>query len=426
MADYYYVKDAKVAENGAFHYVNVLLRAKSREKDGEILDIGKKTDLPKTGSVRIVNAAGKILSPAFTDLRCVLRDFCKTEAEDLASVSSSAVAGGFGRVVGAPNGRTLLDQEWAVSLFLENAHRYGLCEILPTSPVSEGNRGEKAVDFDKLTSRGTAAFFDDGQSNSRVLKTAMQACAGNGALLILRAEDPYLASGVMNEGALSRQMRLPGISPLAEDIATARILMLAKDTHCRVHLTQVSTAASADMVRQAKKAGVSVTCDTSPQYFTLTEGSLLFKGANAKFLPPLRTENDVRAIISAIADGTIDALSTDHTPCQTKDKSLGIEKAPFGAVGLESAFGLGMNALVYGGYLTLARYLELWTTAPEKILGIKDAGKIKDFVLFDSQSEYEFEPEKMRCKCRNTPFAHQTLGGQITDTFIAGVYRAGK
>jgi dihydroorotase len=250
-------------------------------------------------------------------------------------------------------------------------------------------------------------------------------------LVISHCEDADLAGNfAVNEGLVSEKLGIPGRPAIAEALMVMRDVMLAKETGARLHIAHVSTALSVEIIRRAKADGVRVTAETCPQYFTLTEEAVLTLGSMARVNPPLRTQQDVDAVVKGLLDGTIDVIATDHAPHSPEEKALPLDKAPSGITGLETSLALALTMLYHTGKLPLNRIVELMSTAPSRILGIQkgriDTGCDADLVIFDPDEPWTVDPDKFRSKGRNTPFKGMTLKGKVKYTIVGGkiVYSA--
>jgi dihydroorotase len=284
-----------------------------------------------------------------------------------------------------------------------------------------------------LVEAGAVAFSDDGRpvKSAALLRRAFERTRSLGVPISDHCEDPSLsAGGVVNEGPVARKLGVRGIPACSEDVCVARDLVIAEATGGHLHVSHLSTARSLDMVRQAKRRGVRVTCEVTPHHFTLTDEALLTHGTNAKMNPPLRSAADVEALRAGIADGTVDAIATDHAPHapQLKAKPLGVD-VPSGVIGLETALGLALTELVHPGLISLWHLISLLSTNPARIihqpLGRLQVGGAADLTLFDPNQEWTYRAAEGRSKSRNTPFDGRTFRGAVTATIVAGraVYR---
>jgi dihydroorotase len=331
-----------------------------------------------------------------------------------------------------PNTSPVIDTADAVADILSRAG-YAPVNILSYAAVTLGQKGRALTDAAALKAAGAAALSDDGMPvmNAALLRDAMRAARAVDMLVISHCEDADLAGDyAVNEGFVSEKLGIPGRPAIAEALMVMRDVMLAKETGARLHVAHVSTALSVEIIRRAKADGVRVTAETCPQYFTLTEEAVLTHGSMAKVNPPLRTRQDVDAVVKGLLDGTIDAIATDHAPHSPEEKALPLDKAPSGISGLETSLGLALTMLYHTGKMPLDRVIELMSTAPSRILSIRkgriDTGFDADLVIFDPDEPWTVDPDKFRSKGRNTPFKGMTLKGKVKYTIVSGkiVYSA--
>jgi dihydroorotase len=288
--------------------------------------------------------------------------------------------------------------------------------------VTKGLEGREPCDYRALKQAGAVALSDDGRPllDSRLLRRALET---SGMPVIGHSEDPYLAAGgVMNEGPAARALGVPGIPNACESIMVLRDIALSELTGAPVHIAHVSTAESIQAVREAKARGVRVTAETAPHYFTLTDEAVLRLGAEAKMNPPLRSERDRRAVREALADGTLDCIATDHAPHAPEEKAAGLEQAPNGIIGLETAFPICME-LVADGVVSLSRLIALLSTRPAQILGLPCGlipGAPADVAVFDPQAEFTIAAAMFRSRSRNSPFIGRRVKGRAAATIVGG------
>jgi dihydroorotase len=299
--------------------------------------------------------------------------------------------------------------------------------ILPYAAVTAGQKGEVLTDAAALQKAGAIGFSDDGMPvmSATLMREAMRAAAGLGSFISSHCEDAGLVKNYsVNEGPVSLKLGLPGRPAVAEELMVLRDVLLAFETGARVHFAHVSTARSVEIIRRAKAEGVRVTAETCPQYFTLTEDAVLTRGSLAKVNPPLRAPADVEAILRGLADGTLDALATDHAPHAAHEKALPLTEAPSGMVGLETSLGLALTALYHTGRLSLSRVVDLMSRRPAEILGVPKGrlapGDIADLVIFDPEERWTVDPDRFKSKGRNTPFAGMELRGKVKYTIVGG------
>lgn len=383
-------------------------------REGRIVQAG--ASLSPCGA-RVLEADGLIAAPGLIDAHVHLRDPGQTYKEDLRSGTAAAAAGGFTTVVAMPNTLPAMDNAGLLSDLQARARVQGLVRVRQVGAISRGLAGEALSDFEALAQAGAVAFSDDGRpvENGELMRLALERAAALGKPVLSHAEE----------------LTLPPELAASESCAVARDICLAEQTGCPVHLCHISTAASVRLIRDAKRAGIPVTAETAPHYFTLSrEDGGCAGNPNAKMNPPLRTPRDRLAVREALADGTIDLIATDHAPHADFEKSLPFEKAPNGIVGLETALALGITELVRGGVLTLPMLLSKLSTVPARLFGLEggslEPGQPADLVLFDENEAWTVDPGALHGKSRNTPFCGRRLFGRVRLTLLAGavVYRA--
>lgn len=392
-------------------------------REGRITQIAPQLSVPDT---RVIRADGLVAAPGLVDLHVHLREPGFEEKETVATGCAAAARGGVTTLVAMPNTKPAADCPEMIRMVMEKAAPTGI-HVYPAGAVTVGQKGEALTDFAALHAAGAPAFTDDGVpiQNLALLRRAMQTAKTLDLPVLDHCEDRDLVKNyAVNEGAVSRQLGLPGRPAIAEELQVMRDAMLAEETGAHVHICHISTGRAVEIVRQAKARGVSISCETCPQYFTLTEEEILRQGAMARVNPPLRTPADRQAILDGLADGTIDAIVTDHAPhCQwEKDKPL--PDAPSGMVGLETSLALALTALYHTGLLSLSRVVALMSASPAALLGL-NAGRIApgdraDLVLFDPEESWTIDREKFASRGRNTPFHGVTVRGKVKYTISQG------
>jgi len=393
-------------------------------KDGRIAPLA---ELPAgLRGVDVLDAGGMIVSPGLVDMHVHFRDPGFLYKEDLISGAEAAAAGGVTTAACMPNTSPVLDSAETVLYVAERAKKAAV-RILPFGAVTVGQRGAALTDAAALKSAGAVGLSDDGMPvmSAEIMRNAMLAAKELGLIISSHCEDAELVKNhAVNAGPVSEKLGLPGRPAVAEEIMAARDAILARDTGARVHIAHVSAAGTVDIIRKAKAAGVPITAETCPQYFTLTEDAILDRGAMAKINPPLRSPRDVDAVIAGLSDGTIDAIATDHAPHAAHEKALPLRDAPSGMAGLETSLALSLTALYHTGRLGLMRLLALMSSNPAKILGQKKGalgvGDDADIVIFDPEERWTVDPEKFRSRGRNTPFSGMTLRGRVKYTIVSG------
>jgi dihydroorotase len=399
---------------------------------GVIKELGK--GLSAGDGCETLEAAGLLVTPGLIDMHVHLRDPGFEYKEDIVTGTKAAAAGGFTSVACMPNTRPVNDNGEVTSYIVNRARDEALVNVFPVGAITLGSRGEELVDMALLKEAGCVALSDDGVPVSDVgmMRRALEAAARVGLPVISHAEELSLAAGgSMNEGPLSRELGHKGIPWAAEDVAVARDVYLAEFTGSPVHIAHVSTRGSVRIIRNAKGRGVKVTCETAPHYFSLTEEAVRICGTNAKMNPPLRGEADLAAIRAGLADGTIDAIATDHAPHQKEEKELEFGKALNGIIGLETSVPLSLG-LVKDGVLGIADLVEKMATNPARILGI-DRGTLKmgaaaDITIIDPELEWVVEAEKLASKSKNSPWLGRKMKGRALFTIVGGkiVYKLHK
>ena len=399
-------------------------------QDGKILRLGRDLAAP---DAQILNAGGLTAAPGLVDIHVHLREPGFEAKETVATGCAAAARGGVTTLVAMPNTRPAADCPEIVRLVRDKAAATGI-NVLPAGAVTVGQKGEQLTDFAALKAAGVPALTDDGVpiQNLALLRRAMLEAKRLNLPLLDHCEDRDMVQNyAVNEGAVSRKLGLPGRPAVAEELQIMRDVMLAEDTGAHVHICHISTAKGVDIVRQAKARGVHVTCETCPQYFTLTEDEILLQGTMARVNPPLRTQADVDGIRAGLADGTIDAIVTDHAPHTAGEKSKPLPDAPSGMVGLETSLALALTGLYHTGLLPLAQVLDLMSAAPAALLGLDKgtlaAGRDADLILFDPDQEWIIDKTKFASKGRNTPFHGRTVRGRVKYTISRGtiIYQEG-
>jgi len=364
--------------------------------------------------------------PGFVDLHVHLREPGYEHKETIATGTAAAVAGGFTTVCCMPNTKPVNDDIAVTGWIIERARATASAHVHPIGAMTMGSAGRELADFRALKQAGCVAVSDDGRPVMRdeVMRRVMQSAAELDLPVIDHCEDTMASGcGCMNEGPVSRAMGWRGMPGDAEYRMIARDIRLARETGARLHIAHLSTADGVEMVRKAKSDGVRITAEVSPHHFTLTDDAVSTYGANAKMNPPLRAERDRTAVVEGLADGAIDAIATDHAPHAEYEKERGMNRAPFGIVGLETALGLTLR-LVQQGRLTLERAITCLTSAPAAVLGLPKGilkpGAAADITLINPDVSWTVDPGRFRSKSRNTPFSGWTLKGQVIRTLVAG------
>ncbi|MGD0584909.1 MAG: dihydroorotase [Oryzomonas sp.] len=391
---------------------------------GLVKEIGKNLKAP--AGVETVDAAGKYVVPGLVDMHVHLRDPGLEYKEDIVSGTRAAAAGGFTSIACMPNTKPVIDNKAVASYIINKARSEGFCNVFPVGCITYGMGGERMAEMGELKEAGCVAVSDDGRpvANAELMRRALEYARGMGILVISHAEDLALVGeGVMNEGFTSTELGLKGIPRVAEDIATARDVMLSEYTNSPIHIAHVSTRGSVRIIREAKARGVKVTCETAPHYFTLTDDAVRGYDTNAKMNPPLREADDVAAVKEGLRDGTIDCIATDHAPHHLDEKDVEFNAALNGIIGLETSLPLSLK-LVEDGVLTINELVAKMSINPSKILGITrgslQIGNVADVTVIDPSVEWTVETEKLASKSSNTPFSGWRMKGVATCTILGG------
>jgi len=400
-------------------------------RDGKIASIekGKKKSgakgEPDSGAV-MIDATGMIVTPGFTDIHVHLREPGFEYKEDIESGSRAAVAGGFTTVCCMPNTDPVNDTASVCEYIRKRAASVALCRVLPVGAISHGLKGEALADIGDLKEAGAIAISDDGKPvmNSLLMRRAAEYASSFDLPIVDHCEDVYLSNGgVMNEGAMSTELGMRGIPAAAEEVQVARDIALAKLTGAHFHITHVSTAGAVELIRDAKKRKINITCDVTPHHLTLTEQALADYDTRFKVNPPLRGEKDVKELIRALNDGTIDCVATDHAPQGIVDKELGFDTAAFGMVGLETALPV-MLKLVNEKKISLKKMVELLTCGINVLRksasnGLRK-GSVADVTIFDPEAKIIVDSSKFSSKSGNTPYEGWKLNGLVKFTIFEG------
>jgi dihydroorotase len=393
---------------------------------GVISEVGSEVELEGL-EMEVIDAAGKIVTPGLVDMHCHLRDPGQEYKEDIETGTKSAAFGGITSVACMPNTKPVADNEAIITYIKSKAKEVGYVNVYPIGAISKGLEGKELAEIGEMKFAGAVAISDDGRPvvDSGLMRRAMEYANMFDMTVISHCEDIGLANdGYMNEGPTATAMGLRGISRAAEEVMVSRDILIAEATGTYIHIAHVSTRGSVELVRQAKKRGVRVTCETCPHYFTLTEKAVEGFNTNAKMNPPLRTDDDVQAIKDGLADGTIDCIVTDHAPHHIDEKRCEFALAYNGIVGFETSLGLGLKYLVEPGILTLAQLIEKMSVNPSNILGISkgslSVGKAADVIIFDPNSDWTVNIEELHSKSKNSPYDGWTLCGKPEYVIVNG------
>ncbi len=404
---------------------DVLIRDGRVEAVGIKLDAGDGERLAAAGCV--LDAAGCVVAPGFIDLHCHLREPGKEYAETIESGGRAAAAGGFTSVLAMPNTQPVNDTASVTHFIIETARQQSPVNVYPVGAISEHSQGERLSTIAEMREAGIVAISDDGLPvmNARLMRHAMSYAAELGIPLIEHCEDLNLTgSGQMHEGYTAVRHGLAGISGSSEDVMVARNILLAEQTGAHFHVAHLSTAQSLEMVREAKRKGLAVTCEVTPHHFSLTDEDIQNYDTNYKMKPPLRSRADRDALLAGFQDGTIDAIATDHAPHAGSEKMQEFDRAPFGIIGLETALGLALDRLVHKGLINLTRLVDLMAVNPAKIAGLERGtlreGAVADVTVFDPERKWTYDVNRGQSRSKNSPFDGASFRGGPVATIVAG------
>ena len=377
---------------------------------------------------QVIDADGLVVCPGLVDMHVHLRAPGLTYKEDIFTGTAAAAHGGVTSVACMANTDPVVDTPEQVRYVKDKAAQANGVHVYPIAAVSMGMRGEEPSDADALKKAGAIALSDDGCNvdNANLMRDVMIHAKRLEMPVLCHCEDTTMVEGrAVNEGSVSRQLWLEGRPAIAEEIMVMRDAMLAEETGAHVHICHVSTAKSVDIIRRMKKRGVAITCETCPQYFTLTEDEILTQGSMARVNPPLRTAKDIKGIIAGLKDGTIDAIATDHAPHSAEEKSRPLTRAPSGMVGLETSLAITLTELYHTGKMKLPEIIKRMTYTPASILRLSSKGRLSlgsdaDITIFDPEEVWTIDPEQFASKARNTPFAGREVKGKVKYTIVGG------
>lgn len=391
--------------------------------DGHIAEVAPNID---AGDAEVINAAGMIVAPGLIDIHTHLREPGQEYKEDIISGTLAAAAGGVTSLTCMPNTKPVIDNLPIVQFLINKAKYQGTANLYPIASITQGMKGQVLSEMGELLEGGCVGFSDDGLpvTDGEMMRRALEYAKTFGAPVIAHSEDVSInAGGCMNEGVVATEMGLKGMPNAGEDAMTARDIMLAELTGGHLHVAHVSTRYSLELIRQAKARGVHVTCEVTPHHFTLTEEAVRGYNTNAKMSPPLRTAEDVAALHVALADGTVDAIVTDHAPHHIDDKNVEFAIAANGIVGLETMLPLTLK-LVGDKVISLTQAIALMTHKPAEVMkidrGTLSVGAVADVVLINPNKEWTVTEEGLHSKSKNSYFIGQTLKGCAMKTLRAG------
>lgn len=374
----------------------------------------------------IIDCTNLYIMPGMIDMHCHLREPGGEHKETIETGSKSAVRGGFTTICPMPNTNPTPDSAIVLERIINEAKRVNLCNVLPFSSVTKGEKGEELVDFDSQLKAGAIAFSDDGMpvENAAMIREAMIKANELGSFISEHCEEKSVSSGAINAGPIAEKLEVGGVLPEAEEIMASRDIAIAETNQLHTHICHISTKTSVNMIRSAKQRGVKVSCETCPHYYSFTVEEVLESGVNAKMNPPLREGDDMLAIIEGLKDGTIDAIITDHGPHAKEEKDKGLAKAPNGIIGFETALPATITNLVDKGHITYLDMVKLMSYNPAKLLNIDrgeiSEGKIADLTIFDPNEEYTYTEDMIVSKSHNTPWIGKKLKGMNKYTIVSG------
>lgn len=393
---------------------------------GVICDVGENIELDDVDGIEVIDASGKYVTPGLVDMHVHLRDPGFTYKEDIESGTKAAALGGITSVACMPNTNPVCDNVTVVEYIKSKASQVAAVNVYPIAAITKGLNSEELAPIGSFKFAGVVAISDDGKpvKSAGLMRRALEYADMFDVTVISHCEEMSIAEGAMNEGAVATELGLKGISNSAEEIMVNREINLAENTGTAVHIAHISTKGSVEAIRQAKKRGVRVTCETCPHYFTLTEESVRGYNTNAKMNPPLRTEEDIEAIKKGLADGTIDAIATDHAPHHIDEKNCEFDMALNGIIGLETSLGLSVKYLVKDGVLSMCELIRKMSLNPSDILGLSKGslsiGASADVIIFDAEKEYTVDVTKFVSKSKNSPYDGYVLCAKPEYTIVGG------
>ncbi len=394
-------------------------------RDGRIVKIAPDVNVIAD---RVIDGSALTAMPGLFDMHVHFRDPGQTHKEDILTGCQAALAGGVTGVLCMPNTAPPVDSPEILSYILEKAKNTGV-QVCPVACITKGMKGEALTDFTELKANGAACLSDDGRpvKNAELMRLALEKAYQAGILVASHCEDlDIINGGIMHKGSVSQELGVKGMDRASEDYITAREIVLASSVKGRIHICHVSTKGSVDIIREAKRLGVQVTCETAPHYFMLTHEKLRSRNANDRMNPPLREEEDRQAIEQAVLDGTIDCIVTDHAP-HTQEEKANFETAPNGIVGLETSLAATLTALYHTGKCSLEKIIQLMSANPRKLLNLPPVHIKEDapanLILVDLNKKWKVDPSKLHSKSCNTAFRDMKLTGKVMMTITDGLIR---
>ncbi|MGI6550317.1 MAG: dihydroorotase [Syntrophomonadales bacterium] len=393
-------------------------------EDGRIKEVSPSI---ASNGAEFVNAEGMIVCPGFIDMHVHLREPGLEYKETIASGVRAAAVGGFTTICCMPNTDPVCDNRAVASFIVDTARRQGLVNVYPIGCITKGQKGQEITEMAALVDAGCVGISDDGKPvmNAEVMRRAMEYAKMFKLPVISHCEDMYLSEGgQMHEGYYSTLYGLKGIPSVAEEAMVARDIMLSGMTGSKLHIAHISTKGSLELIREAKKAGLSVSCEVTPHHLTLTDQDLGTYDADYKVNPPLRSQEHVDALIAGLSDGTIDCLATDHAPHEIEVKDCEFNLASFGISGLETAVAVIFSYLIDSGQLDLNNVVKAFTVMPARILGLDRGtltpGKVADITIIDPNATQQVDPQRFQSKGKNTPYKGRVLKGWPYATLVGG------
>jgi dihydroorotase len=394
-------------------------------EDGKIIQIS--AEKINASDCKVIDASNCLVTPGLIDIHVHFRDPGFTHKETIATGTRSAAAGGFTAVVCMPNTKPTVDTKETLEYVLQTAEKEGIVHLYSSAAMTYGIKGDEMTNMDELHQAGAITFTDDGRSvmDPNILYRAFEKAAELDVPICSHCEDHNLVKGgAINRGTVSEQLGDIGIPRLAEELVVARDILFAEETGARLHIQHISTARGVQLVREAKQRGVRVTCEAAPHHFSITDEIIKEVGAMGKVNPPLRTAQDVEAVLQGLQDGTIDLIATDHAPHSLEEKNSGLQLAPFGLLGLETCVGLAFTKLVHNGVLTAEEVIKKLTVIPAQVMGLNhgklEVGGPADVTIIDPNLEWIVDADTFHSKSRNTPFNGMKLKGKAVVTIVNG------
>jgi dihydroorotase len=394
--------------------------------DGEkIAEIGEPGKIARAKDAEVFDAAGLVIAPGFIDMHVHLREPGQESSESIETGTRAAASGGFTAVCCMPNTKPVNDNASVTRFIVDRAKATGTVRVWPIGAASVGSKGENIAEIAAMKQAGIVAVSDDGRpiATAKLARQVMDYCRSLDLTVIEHAEDISLAHGaVMREGVTSTRLGLRGMPAAAESVCVARDVQLAELSGARLHIAHLSARGSLELVRGAKQRGLKVSCEVTPHHFTLIDEDVQYD-SRYKMNPPLASREDREALLAGLADGTVDAIATDHAPHEPAIKDVEFDRAPFGILGFETALALALEQLVHSGRITLMRMVELFTTGPARVLGMERkiaVGEAPDLTILSTEHEWTYNVKDSASKSRNSPFDGRSFKGAPMATIVAG------